>query len=72
MRASSLSQTPLWEAENKDSKVSDGVGAGVQELGWSKHLLWNVSGSGRARFRLGPQPEEVLFLRALNPLALPK
>lgn len=65
MRASTLSQTPLWEAENKDRKVSDGVGVGVREQGWSKHLLWNVSGSGRARFSHGPQPEELLFLGAL-------
>lgn len=32
----------LWEAESKDRTVSDGVGFCVQELGWSKHMLWNV------------------------------
>lgn len=48
-----------------DRKVSDEVGVSVRELGWSKHLLWNVSGSGRARFSHGPQPEELLFLGAL-------
>lgn len=54
MRASTLSQTAPWEAESKDRKVPDGFGVCVQELGWSKHILWNVSGSGHARFRHGP------------------
>lgn len=66
MRASTLSQTPLWVAESKDRKVSDGVGVCVQELGWSEHV-WNVSGSGHSRVRHGPLPQEALLLRALYP-----